>query len=75
MKAVLAAGLDLPEQLDLIELIVAIGVAHAIDAVGPAALVDRDVEAVERVEQAMREADFEVDLLGLDRFAARLAAA
>ena len=61
MQAVLAAGLDLAEQLDLVELIVAVGVAHAIDAVRPAAFVDRDVQAVEGVEQPVCEADVEVD--------------
>src|SRR6266404_5855545 len=68
----LAAGLDLSKQLNLVELIVAIGVANAIDTVGPAALVDRDVEAVEGVEQSVRFADVEIDLLSFDSFAARL---
>ena len=59
VRAVLAAAVDLAQQLDLVEHVVAVGVA---DAVQPAARtcrprVDDDVQAVERPEQALGLAD------------------
>ena len=55
VRAVLTAkALGLAEELDLVELIVAVGVAHAPDAAAIGDLVDHDVEAVESVEQAVR---------------------
>ena len=66
VRAVLAAAVELAEQLDLVERVVAVGVADAVEPalVLPAA-VDDDVEAVERPEQALRLADLDVDRLDL----------
>ena len=69
VHAVLAAALDLAEQLDLVVAVVAVGVAHAIEAVG-APLVHHHVEAVEGVEQPVGAGEVHADRLGLDRRAA-----
>ena len=63
----------LAEQLDLVEPVVAVGVADAVEAaVELAAGVDDDVEAIEGPEQALRLADRDVDRL--DRAASAAAA-
>src|SRR5205823_4127143 len=69
MDAVLAAAVDAAQELDVVEAVVAVGIADAIQSVGAAALIDHDVQAVESVEQAVRPADIEVDRLRLDRAA------
>ena len=68
MHAVLAAAPDLAEELDLVVPVVAIGVAHAIEAVG-APLVHHHVKAVEGVEQPVGAGEVHSDRLGLDRTA------
>ncbi len=68
MHAVLAAAPDLAEELDLVVAVVAVGVAHAIEAVG-APLVHHRVEAVEGVEQPVDAGQVHADRLGLDRTA------
>ncbi len=60
MWPVIAAAMNLAQQLNLIEHIVAVGVAHAIDAgagfINPF-LTDHDVEAVKRPQQPVRVTD------------------
>ena len=53
MGAVFAAAAHFAEVFDLVELVVAIGVAEAPDALLGGDFVDHDVEAVEGVEQAV----------------------
>ena len=54
MRAVFAGAVHLAEEFDLLELIVAVGIAHPPEARASTALVDHHVEAVECVEQAVR---------------------
>ena len=63
MRAVLAAAVDLAEQLHLVELIVAIRVAQPVEPVRAGLLVHHDVEAVEGVEQPVRAGDVGLQLL------------
>src|SRR5207253_6580791 len=60
MNAVLAAAVELAQQFDFIEAVVAVGIAHAIKTAA-GVLVDHDVEAVERVEESVRLADWHID--------------
>ena len=67
VRAVLAAAVELAQELDLVELVVAVGVAYAIEpALVYLAAVDDDVQAVERPQQALGLADWHVDRLDLD---------
>ena len=68
VRAVLAAAVELAQELDLVEPVVAVGVADAIEpAVILPAAIDDHVEAVERPEQAVGLADRHVDRLDVDR--------
>src|SRR5262245_39288561 len=69
MDAVLATTIDAAKKLHVVESVIAVGIADAIEAVGAATLVHHDVEAVESVKKAVRAADIQVDRLGLDRTA------
>ena len=68
VRAVLAPAVELAQRLDLVEPVVAVGVADAVEpAVVPPAAVDDHVEAIERPEQPVGLADRDVDRLDLDR--------
>ena len=69
MRAVLAAAFELAEQLDLVELVVAVRCrcTRYRPLVVLLAAVDDDVEAVERPEQPLGLADVDVDRLDLRR--------
>ena len=67
MRAVFAAAISQMQQLDRVELVVAVGVADAIQAVlGAVAAVDHHVQAVERPQQALGRADLSGDFFDLD---------
>ena len=69
MRAVLAAAVDFFQRLNLVELVVAVGVGHAVKAAavpGDAAAVHHDVQAVERPQQPLRVADRHVDFLDVN---------
>ena len=69
MNAVFAASLELAQQFDLIETVVAIGVAQPIEpAVG--VFVNHHIKAVECVQQSVRLADRQINRLVLDGLAA-----
>ena len=64
VRAVLAAAVELTQELDLVEPVVAVGVADAVEpAVILAAAIDDHVQTVERPEQAVGLADRDVDRL------------
>ena len=67
MRPVLAAAFELPEHLDLIERVVGVGIGDPVKPAGELApVVDDDIEAIERPEQALGLADGDVDRLDLD---------
>src|SRR5262245_22095455 len=66
MRAVLAAAGQPPQLDDFVELVVAIGVADAVQAAAWPA-VDGHVETVERIEKPLRRRDLHVETLDLDR--------
>jgi hypothetical protein len=65
VRAVLAVAVELAHERDLVELVVAVRVAHAVQAAHAAriALGHDDVERVEGPAQAVRAADLDVDQL------------
>ena len=70
MRAVLAEAFKLGQQLDVVVLIIAVGVAHAIHAAAlRAVVIHAHVKTVVRVEQTLRLADFNFDRIDLDRLA------
>jgi hypothetical protein len=68
-RAIVGAILELLQQRDLVELVVAVRVAHAIEpAVARRALgVHDDIQAVERPQHPLRASDLQIDLLDLRR--------
>ena len=55
------ALVEFSQHLDVVELVVAVGVADTIKALGEFAAIDDDVEAVECVEESLGVAEIDVD--------------
>ena len=66
----LAAAAEFAEEFYFVEFVVAVGVAHAIEAAAFVGFIgDHDVETVEGVEQSLRLAEGEIDDLDLEAVA------
>src|SRR5436309_15831873 len=65
MDAMFSTPLQLAQQLDFIEAVVAVGVAHPVKA-AIGVFVDHDVETVKRVQESVRLADWQINRLVLN---------